>query len=102
MDQSVPPVSDISSIASSTLTKAIQVLSVDEILETIMLACDPYTAIAMTQTCRYMDQRFNNELFWKAYSLPMRSRWLLPGQDADAIKEDTFLEYVTARAKPCS
>lgn len=74
----------------------------DEVVETLMLACDPYTALAMTQTCRYLDDRFNNELFWKTYSQPMRCRYLLPGQDPDEIKEETYLEYVIARAKPLS
>lgn len=74
----------------------------DEVLETIMLACDPYSAIAMTQTCRYLDGRFNNEVFWKRYSAPMRCRHLLPGENPEAIKEDSYLEYVTARAKPMS
>lgn len=74
----------------------------DEVVETIMLACDPYSAIAMTQSCRYLDERFNNEVFWKRYSEPMRYRHLLPGEVPGAIKEDTYLEYVTARAKPLS
>ena len=74
----------------------------DEIVETLMLACDPYTVIAMTQACRYLDDRFNNELFWKKYSEPMRCRHLLPGQDPDYIKEDTYLAYIIARAKPLS
>jgi hypothetical protein len=77
-------------------------LDFDEIIEQIMLACDPYTAIAMTQTCRYMNGRFNNEVFWKEYSLPMRCRHLLPGQKLEDIKEDSYLEYVTARARPLS
>lgn len=74
----------------------------DEVIECIMLACDPYAVIAMTQTCRYLDDRFNNETFWKSYSEPMRRRHLLPGQDMEAIKEDTYLEYITARAKALS
>lgn len=89
-------------LASDSTPSNAALLDIDEILEQIMLACDPYTAIAMTQTCSYIDQRFNNEVFWKAYSLPMRSRNLLPGQNVDHIKEDTYLEYIIARARPLS
>lgn len=89
-------------VPSHSVTFKISLLDFDEIVEHIMLACDPYTAIAMTQTCRYMDKRFNNEIFWKAYSLPMRRRYLLPGQNIDSIKEDTYLEYIIARARPLS
>jgi hypothetical protein len=70
----------------------------DEVVECIMLQCDPYAAMAMIQTCKYLDTRFNNEGFWKIYSEPLRRRHSSLGQDIDYIKEDSYLEYVTARA----
>lgn len=67
-----------------------------------MLACPPYSAIAMIRTCKYLNNRFNNEIFWKQYSAPIRSRHCLPGEDQDRIKENTFFDYVSSRALPLS
>ena len=70
----------------------------DEVLEGILMACDPYSAIALSRTCRSLNARMN-EQFWRDYSEPMRRRNRLPGDHIDTIYERSYLEYVTARAK---